>query len=181
MEGAEIKWLLKIEEGKNPPAEGLPPKYHVHAIIEAEGLTREMIEGAWIGKNTSSDTASPCHLPIKGKAISTEKNNSRGLTRCERLRLRDDGAARLANYLCKQKWTGWCFSHSRNLKVPEPRISDRKISRRRLSMIAADVMKNGRGIFEALYPGYRVVELPEVRFSDFVAGAYIYARMRRRD
>ena len=41
----------------------------------------------------------------------------------------------------------------------------------------------GRGveIFEALYPGYKCVEPPRVHFSDFVDGAYIFARLRRFD
>lgn len=149
----KLKWIRRTEEGKHPPAEGLPPKYHWHGVFECPGLTREMLEACW----------------------------PHGYTRCERLRLKSDGAASLARYLCKQKSPGRWWSHSRNLKIPQPRISDRKLSRRRLSRIAADVQRNGREILEALYPGYRVVELPDVRYSDFVPGAYIYARLRRRE
>lgn len=154
--GGEIKWIVRYEEGKNPPAEGLPPKYHWHALIEGEGITREMIDVCW----------------------------PHGHTKCEPFITEDDGPARLARYICKEKsrnpGKSW-WSHSRNLKIPQPRVSDRKLSRRRLARIAADVQHSGREIFEALYPGYKVVELPDVRYSDFVAGAYIYARMRRRD
>jgi hypothetical protein len=150
-----IRWIVRYEEGKEPPAEGLPPKYHWHALIEGEGLTREMIDECW----------------------------PQGHTKCERFITEDDGPARLARYLCKDKLKNpgksW-WSHSRNLKIPQPRVSDRKLSRRRLARIAADVMHSGREIFETLYPGYRVVELPDVRYSDFVAGAYIYARLRAR-
>lgn len=149
----DLKWDLTAEEGKNPPAGGLPPKYHIHTIIEAPGLTREMITEAWRGE----------------------------ISRCEHLGLKSDGARRLAHYLDKgdagRKW----WSHSRNLVLPRPRISDRKVSRRRLALLARDIMRDGRGILESLYPGYRLAELPDVRFSDFVAGAYIYARMRRRE
>ena len=59
-------------------------------------------------------------------------------------------------------------------------VSDRKVSRRRASMVARDVEWNGKEIFEAIYPGYRLMDPPAVRYSDYVAGAYIYARMRRR-
>lgn len=154
---ADLKWIIRYEEGKQPPAEGLPPKYHWHALIEGPGITRAMIDECW----------------------------PHGATKCEPFEVKDDGPARLARYICKQKEMGltgrtW-WSHSRNLKTPQPRVSDRKISRRRLSRIAADIRHSGREIFEALYPGYKVVELPDVRYSDFVAGAYIYARMRRRD
>lgn len=149
-----LKWIVRFEEGRNPPANGLPPKYHFHAVIEGEGLTRDMIEACWV---------------------------AHGSTTIERFRTRDDGAARLARYLCKQKAGGRWWSHSRNLKAPVPRVSDRKVSRRRMLRIAADVQRDGRAIFEALYPGYRVVELPDVSYSDFLPGCYIYARMRRRD
>ena len=152
---ADLKWIMRYEEGKNPPAEGLPPRYHCHALIEGPGITREMIDECW----------------------------PHGATRCGLFETEDDGPARMARYICKEKamgLTGRCWwSHSRNLKVPQPRVSDRKISRRRLSRIAADLKHSGREIFEALYPGYKLVEEPSVTYSDFVAGAYIYARMRR--
>ena len=57
-------------------------------------------------------------------------------------------------------------------------MSDRKISRRRAAMIARDVQYRGREILEQIYPGYRL-ESCEVKFSNFVSGAYIYARLRK--
>ena len=70
------------------------------------------------------------------------------------------------------------WARSKNLKEPEVRVSDRKVSRRRAAAIAADVQANAREILEKIYPGYRL-EQAEVKYSDFVAGAYIYARLRR--
>lgn len=149
----KIKWIVRYEEGKKPPAEGLPPRYHWHALIEGEGITREMIDECW----------------------------PHGHTKCESFITEDDWPARLARYICKEKaknpGRSW-WSHSRNLKIPTPKVSDRKVSRRRLSKIAADVQRDGREILEKLYPGYRAVEI-NVHYSDFVAGAYIYARLRR--
>jgi len=149
-----FRWILRIEEGVEPPVGGLPPKYHIHALIEGPGLTRDAIEAAWWAHG-GADT--------------------------RYLDLRDDGSGRLSNYLTKQRRGGRWWSHSRNLKAPRARVSDRRMSRRRLSSVAADVQRNGREIFEALYPGYRVVELPDVKYSDFMPGAYIYCRMRRRE
>lgn len=155
-----LKWCQVIEEGKEPPVYGLPPRYHVHAVIEAPGLTREEIDALW----------------------------EHGAVRCERFDLRDDGAARLARYMGKQlsgggdgRRGGRWWSHSRNLAIPQPRVSDRRISRRRMARIAADVQRDGVVILEALYPGYKVVELPDVKYSDFGPGCYIYARMRKRE
>ena len=50
-----------------------------------------------------------------------------------------------------------------------------------MARIAADVQRDGVVILEALYPGYKVVELPDVKYSDFGPGCYIYARMRKRE
>lgn len=151
----DFKWLIRIEEGKEPPIPGIPAKFHFHAVVEGPRLDSQTVKALWEEKH--------------------------GTARVDGLCLNDDGAARLARYFTKQKSGGRWWSHSRNLIDPPPRISDRKVSRRRLSKLAGDVMKDGREILEKLYPGYRLAEAPLVRYSDFVAGAYIYARMRRRD
>lgn len=151
----DFKWLIRIEEGKEPPIPGIPAKFHFHAVVEGPGLDSQTVKALWEEKH--------------------------GTARVDGLCLNDDGAARLARYFTKQKSGGRWWSHSRNLIDPPPRVSDRKVSRRRLSRLAGDVMKDGREILEKLYPDYRLAEAPLVRYSDFVAGAYIYARMRRRD
>lgn len=153
VEPKKIKWLQRIEEGTKELPFGLPPRYHFHMVIEAEGLTQDEIKTCW----------------------------AHGFTSCDRLDLKHDGAKRLAVYFTKQKRGGRWWSHSRNLKEPPRRVSDRKMSRRRAAKIAEDVRRNAREIFEKLYPGYRLMEEPEVRYSDFMAGAFIYARMRRLD
>lgn len=150
---ASIKWVQRIEEGAKEMPFGMPPKYHFHMVIEAEGLSQDEIKALW---------------PF-------------GFTRCDRLDLRRDGAARLADYFTKQKRGGRWWSHSRNLRLPAPRVSDRRMSRRRAALVAENVRRNGREIMEKLYPGYQLMEDVSVRYSDFMAGAFIYARMRRRD
>lgn len=149
----ELKWILSIEEDEKLSAFGLPNRYHVHMLIEAGELTQNEIADQW----------------------------QLGFTRCDRFDLYHDGAARVAKYITKYKRGGRWVSHSRNLKKPTPRISDRKISRRRVAKIAEDVSFTGRSIFEKLYPGYKVAENIRVSYSDFIQGAYIYCRMRRED
>ena len=151
----DFRWIVRIEEGKDQPAPGIPSRFHFHAVVEGPGLDSMVVKALWEDKH--------------------------GTARTDALGLKDDGAARLARYFNKQKSGGRWWSHSRNLKIVEPTVSDRKMSRRRLAAIAAEVRVNGREIFEKLYPGFKVVELPEVRYSDYVAGAYIYCRMRRRE
>lgn len=151
----DFRWLVRIEEGKEPPVPGIPAKFHFHAVVEGPGLDDQTVKMLWEEKH--------------------------GYAHADPLSLDDDGAARLARYFTKQKSGGRWWSHSRNLVIVQPRVSDRRVSRRRLARLAADVMRDGKEILEKLYPGYRLAETPVVRFSDFVAGAYIYARMRRRD
>lgn len=148
-----LKWALVIEEGVKGQPFGMPNHLHAHMCLEAEGLTQDALKELW----------------------------PHGYMECDRFDKRHDGSKRLASYLNKQRRGGRWFSHSRNLKMPVPRVSDRKISRRRAQLVAEDVRRSGREIFESLYPGYRLMEEPRVTFSDYMPGAYIYARMRRRD
>lgn len=151
----EFKWLVRIEEGKEPPMPGIPAKFHFHAVVEGPGLDAQTVKALWERKH--------------------------GTCRVDPLSLKDDGAVRLAKYFTKQKTGGRWMTHSRNLKIVRPRVSDRKVSRRRLCRLASNLLADAREILEKLYPDYRLAEPPKVRFSDYVAGAYIYARMRRRD
>lgn len=149
-----MKYLYVIESTAEPRDEdinALPMRYHYHMVISAPELNRDDLEGCW---------------PY-------------GYANADRLQMRD-GLEALANYITKQRRFFRRFAHSKNLKQPDIRVSDRKISRRRAAMVAMDVQAYGREIFEKLYPGYVCVNDPQVRFSDFVAGAYIYARMLKR-
>lgn len=73
----------------------------------------------------------------------------------------------------------WCAS--RNLKKP-PRATrnDRKISKRKMRKLALAVQPDAAEIFEGLYEGYRLGTY-EVRFSDYTGGAFLYARLWRKD
>ena len=156
-------YVLEVTHQPRPGAgESMPARYHFHMPIHAPGLSRDELEGLWPYGYADSD----------------------------RLDFRNNGLAGLAAYITKQKgiermdgsgrrirrWAG-----SKNLKEPAVTVSERKISKRRAAAVAADVMAEGRAIFEKLYPGYQCVEAPRVSYSDFVPGAYIFARLRRVD
>lgn len=159
----ELKYLYVLEtthEPRDGDPNPLPPRFHFHMVIRAPGLTRERLKALWPW----------------------------GFVQADELTLRDEGAARIAGYMTKgrgaertradgRRLRRWAAS--KNLREPTVRVSDRKVSRRAAARVAEDVRQWGREIFERLYPGYRCVELPEVRYSDFAPGAYIYARLRR--
>lgn len=130
------------------------------------------------------------HLLIAGipEHLRTDAERLWDLGYCNADRLQDcssSGVARMAGYIARQEGSAngehageKSYSCSRNIIRPEEKASDVKISRRRVSLIAADVRANGKEIFEKVWPGYRLSEEPKVLTSEFVAGAYIYARLR---
>ena len=151
---AEFKYIYVIETTREPRDEdfnALPARYHYHMVISSlDILTIEDLHALW---------------PY-------------GYTKAEPLDFRFNGLEGLSKYITKQRKLMRRWARSKNLKEPDVRVSSRKISRRRAAQIAADVQANAREIFEKIYPGYTLQEA-EVKYSDFVAGAYIYARMRR--
>lgn len=154
-----LKYLYVLElthQNKGPYTH-----YHFHMVIDAPGLGARELDGIW----------------------------GIGFTRCDHLSKRGEGAARLGHYLTKHHTTEEVqedgrrmrrWGRSKNLNEPPETVSDRRISRRRAAMIARDVMHDGMAIFNRIYDqqGYVCIEPPRVLFSDYVAGAYIYARLR---
>ena len=154
----QLKYLYVIEKTREPQdgdINALPAHYHYHLAISGCGcLTINMLNELW----------------------------GYGYTKAEPVDMRYNGLKGFATYIAKRvtkqsRKTRWACS--KNMTQPVEKVSDRKISRRRLGQIARDVQYAGKEILEAIYPGYRLMEEPVVRYSDFVAGAYIYARMRR--
>ncbi len=152
---AAVKYIYSIES-KSPQAEGLPARFHFHMVLHAPNLTREELEDMWM------------------------QYEGHGYCNVDRLNLSRDGAQHIANYITKQ--TGARVNTSKNLKQPRVWISDKRLSPARAARVARDVMGDGKRIFESLYKGYVCTQPggPEVRFSDFLPGAYFYARLRRR-
>jgi len=128
---------------------------HHHFLIDG-GLSREEYETIW----------------------------GKGQANCDRLRLKNNGLMGLCKYLLKnagaeqrakdaKRWM--C---SRNLKEPKITESVHKVTKRQAARIAQDAELQGDGIMRKLYPGTQLMDL-SVRRSDFLAGAYIFARLIR--
>lgn len=126
-------------------------RYHVHMVIS--GIGRGALEGLWE------------HGRANTRRLQPDENQFTGL----------------AKYMTKQRRFARRWSCSKNLRRPREWVADHKISRRRVERLAAEMRFAADEIFGKIYPGYRLVEQPEIRTSDYVPGAFIYARMRRRD
>ena len=152
---------IYITETTSSAARGT--RYHHHMILTGEGLTREKVETCWYGVH---------------KGISNTRryqDQEAGMTGFVMYMLKGIGADKGQQIVGRRKW-----SCSKNLTPPKETTADKKISRRRVEQIARDIENRdtAKEIFEKLYPGYRFVEI-EVRTSEFVTGAYIYATMKR--
>lgn len=121
---------------------------HHHLIISG-GLDRDEVEACW----------------------------TKGRKQARRLQPDDYGLTGLACYLSKGSKGERRWGHSKNLKYPEPTISERKLSRKKVERLAL-LETEAKEILEKAYPGYRFLDI-EIRFSAVVAGAYVYARMRK--
>lgn len=159
--GVELKYVY-VTETTTSAARGT--RYHHHMIITG-GVSRETVEALWYDRHG-------------------------GFCNSRRAQKRPEGLTGWVKYITKQvggvdkgvatKRT-WC--RSRNMVIPQPTTADKKISRRRVERIAAEMDQDRpetRAILERIYPGYELVEC-EVRTSDWVTGAYIAAVMVRRE
>lgn len=146
--GKTLKYIYVIEE----TGEGPRKRHHIHMALTGGVLSRDEIEALW----------------------------HKGLSRVDRCQPQDKGLSGFAHYITQSKATQekllkrkWACS--KNLTKPAATVSSRKFSRRDAQKIAQDAESNAREIFERKYPGYRLVEQPAIRYSEWTAGAYIYA------
>ncbi|MGN1369546.1 MAG: hypothetical protein ACI4WX_11820 [Aristaeellaceae bacterium] len=140
-------------------------RYHHHMVLRAE-LPRADVEELWTRHHGICNT------------------------RCAK-RMRE-GLTGWAKYIAKQVCAGsradeydrrHRWAASKGLKVPVPTEADKKISRRRVEKIAQEIQRD-RDVacmhLAACYPGYEVLEM-QVKTSEWVGGAYIYAVLAEKD
>ena len=152
--GVPCKYVYVIET----TGEGERMRHHVHMALNAGIVTRDQAEQLW----------------------------AHGLARCDRAQKQEKGLCGFARYITQRKETqarlmkrSW--GASKGLINPDAHatVSDRKFSRAAVGRIVADAESNARELFEKKYPGYRLVEQPVIRYSEFLPGAYVYAFMER--
>lgn len=99
--------------------------------------------------------------------------------RSRRLRPDEFGFEGMARYITKEKGshTSKRYTPSRNLKQPTVTVSETKLTRRRAEKIAKEEI-SAQEIFEKMYKDYQFNDI-DIKFSDYVSGAYLYVRMKR--
>lgn len=157
MDKEPLKYIATIEKSESK-RERNDTRYHMHVLLNAAGVDRDLIEAAW-GKGTSNT---------------------------ERYQHQESYFSGFAGYMAiwkpeQKKATKRQWLASKNLKRPKKTVSDKKLTVRRMERLALAMQIEGRAILEKAYPGYKVVGDVVVRRSAFVCGAYIYANLRRID
>lgn len=107
--------------------------------------------------------------------------NCGGRTQSRRLQSDDFGFEGMARYITKEKGSKTMkrYTPSRNLKQPTVTVADTKLTRRRAEKIAKEEI-SAQEIFEKWHKAYQFKDM-QVKFSDFVSGAYLYVRMKQID
>lgn len=129
--------------------EGRKVRIHAHILMNG-GIDREELEAIW----------------------------EKGLTNVFGLQPDERGLEGIARYVTKQQKNQKKWFRSRNLKKPERRTSDTKVSTRRVKRISLSFGAEAKEILEKVYPGYRFVQCT-VHYSDVVDGVYIRCEMRK--
>lgn len=149
-----------------PPAkyigriEGSDEEYkrrHVHLMISG-GMPREEVEAIW----------------------------DKGWCNMDRLQPGDEGLRPLVRYIFKgyrgardRYGRAHCrYIRSRNLVKPKTRITQCRLSNRRIRAIVADMGDKLREVLEKANPGYKLVDA-EVRTSTFAAGVAVRAILKK--
>lgn len=140
-------------------------RYHHHMVLQG-GLPRSTVEALWTKKHGICNT----------KSAQRQKEGLTGWARY--IAKQVCGEAKADLFSARRRW-----SASKGLTVPQPTTADKKISRRRVEKIAEAMARDPEEAklhLEACYPGYEVLEL-DVRTSEWVRGAYIYATLCQRE
>lgn len=121
------------------------------------------------------------HMVLSGGMDRDELENlwKGGRANTRRLKPDDYGLEGLASYICKLPAGGRQWARSRNLIQPEVRYPKHRVSRQRAVRIATD-RATAEDALKKQFPRLRLLDV-KTKVSDYCAGAYLYARMRRDD
>lgn len=169
--------------------EGSRERHHVHMILAASAPARR--DGCGENKKHGEEAQT-----AEGRGCAdnhgwidrdeAEKLWGHGLARADRCQRQEKGLAGFARYITQRKETqrrlmARSWGASKGLRQPTVTVADHKFSRAAAAKIARDLEGDARTILEKKYPGYRLIEQPVIRYSDWLPGCYVYAMMVRRD
>lgn len=100
-----------------------------------------------------------------------------GRIQTRRLQPDDYGLEGLARYITKDPKGSKRYTCSRNLKQPKVYEAYSKFTKRRAEKVAMN-LDGAKMFFENMYKTYVFNDI-DIKYSEFVSGCYIYARLRK--
>lgn len=130
--------------------DGIKKRIHAHVLLSG-GVDREEVEKLW----------------------------ERGYANCDRLRPDENGLEAIARYIVKstKHRRKWCCS--KNLKKPQVRTNDTKLSNKRVQQLSRGIEAEAKELLQRLWPGYDYVGL-RAYYSDRVDGVYLCGKMHKK-
>ena len=150
--GKTLKYIYVAESSER---DGVV-RWHVHMIMVAGIVSREEAEQLW------------GHGVVTQSVVRMDSNGLKGLAAYM------TKSKQTQEKLMKRRWAA-----SQGLKQPQVTESNSRFSRAAVAKIVKSIEQEGKKEIEKRYPGYKVLEDVEIRFSDYFPGAYVYAFMRR--
>lgn len=155
----------------------------VKYACQKRGLPAPQYMGVSEGKREGSRQKRIHHHLVLSCGLARSELESiwkKGRVRADHLQADRFGYTALARYMMKEPEGAKRYFCSRNLTVPIITTSDTKLSIRMAERIALDMEENAPVIFHKLYIDCEFVDC-KVMHSDFIAGVYIYVRLRKND
>lgn len=102
-----------------------------------------------------------------------------GITNARKLQPTSHMLEGLVRYITKDPKGKKRYTTSQNLQKPKITIADNKVTKRKAEKIAREP-NTASDIFQKLYKGYIFKDI-DIRYSNYVSGAYLYVRMRKEE
>jgi hypothetical protein len=153
----------------------------VKYACQRHGLPPPRYMGVSEGKREGSRQKRIHHHLVISCSLKRDEMESiwkKGRVRAGHLQADRFGYTALARYMMKEPEGAKRYFCSRNLKEPIITTSDTKLSIRKAERIAMAMEENAPMIFRQLYKDCDYLDCT-VKHSDFVAGVYIYVRLRK--
>lgn len=149
--GKKLKYIAVTEIGHNG-------RVHHHVLLD--GVPRELTEQAWKDGYVNCRKYQPSRQGFTGLINYMTKKNS----------TMDPGEEGIGKRRIRV---------STGLKEPEIRVSDHKLSRRRMQAIAEETETGSAASLEKVFRGYTITQPVRITQSWYLPGAYLYAVLRK--
>ena len=173
-------------EGVNPEAEEGEKQLDLYLARLRRAARKQGNELKYVAVTERASTGRiHHHMIVEGVDRDTAEGKWRqGYCNARRYQQREGQFVGIVRYMLKYNSTqdqlvSKRIRTSHNLVRPVETVSDHKISIRKMERMAEDMQEAGVQILQKVYAGYVMQERPEIRRSDFLPGAYLYARMWR--